>query len=228
MSFSFSPDLIAFLHELVENNDRDWFKANQARYEAQVREPARAFIREMRPILAEHAPALFADDRKVGGSMMRPQRDTRFGHDKTPYKTHVGIQFRHQAGKDVHAPGFYVHLGPDEVFVGLGMWRPASPDLKAIRGRIDQEPERWRDIVSDPDLLEHWTISDEDRLKRNPRGYDKDHPMGEWLRYKSHILVHHPDPELPFREDFVETLVELLDRGRRHAAFLCDALGQPW
>src|SRR5678815_2121248 len=104
----FSDETFAFLGELEEHNQRDWFEANKSRYERVVREPALAFVRDMGRRLAEVAPALRADDRKVGGSMMRVHRDTRFSKDKSPYKTNVGIQFRHEAGKDVHAVGLYV------------------------------------------------------------------------------------------------------------------------
>lgn len=227
MSNPMTPDLLAFIDELAQNNSRDWFKANQPRYEATVREPVRAFVRSMVPVLADHAPHLKADDRKVGGSMMRPQRDTRFSKDKTPYKTNVGIQFRHAAGKDVHAPGLYLHLSPEEVFIGLGMYRPASPDLKAIRARIDQEPDTFRGIV-ESSQLEAWEFGGGESLKRNPRGYDKDHPMGEWLRMKSHILVMHPSTDIFFDDDLAGRLGELLDSGRDYCAFLCGAIGQPW
>ena len=67
------------------------------------------------------SPHFLADDRRVGGSLMRIYRDTRFAKDKTPYKTNVGIQFRHEMGKDVHCPGFYVHLSPGECFLGAGI-----------------------------------------------------------------------------------------------------------
>ncbi|MFK7930537.1 MAG: DUF2461 domain-containing protein [Myxococcota bacterium] len=223
-----TPALLDFLGELADHNERDWFKANQPRYEATVREPVRAFVRSMIPVLADYAPALTADDRKVGGSMMRPQRDTRFSKDKTPYKTQVGIQFRHSAGKDVHAPGLYLNLAPGEIFLGLGMWRPPSPDLKAIRAAIDADPQEWTAIVHDPGLEGAWSLHQTDVLKRNPRGYDKEHPMGEWLRLKSHILIVDLEPEQVFDPGFLDYLADQLERGRRHAAFICGALGQPW
>jgi len=230
MTFTaFSPDMLAFLEQLSQNNERDWFKANQKQYEAVVREPVRAFVRAMAPVLTDHAPALTADDRKVGGSMMRPQRDTRFSPDKTPYKTHVGVQFRHQGGKDVHAPGLYLHVHPTEVFVGLGMYRPASKHLKAIRQRISAEPQAWTEIVEDPALTGDWTFGDADNLlKTKPRGFDADDPMIEWLRMKSHILVHDLPASALFEPGLPERMGELLSSGGRHSAFLCEAIGQPW
>ena len=128
----FTPELFRFLHELSENNVKSWWEPNKQRYEDVVRSPALAFITAVGERLAEVSPHYVAIAKKSGGSMMRPFRDTRFSKDKTPYKTNVGIHFRHRAGKDVHAPGLYVHIDPDEVFLATGLWHPESSALKAI------------------------------------------------------------------------------------------------
>src|SRR3954449_11527134 len=99
---SFEPELFAFLRQLREHNDRDWFAANKARYEAEVLEPALAFIEDFGYRLQEISPHMRADPRRVGGSLFRIYRDTRFAKDKTPFKTHTGMHFRHVAPKDVH------------------------------------------------------------------------------------------------------------------------------
>src|SRR5436190_4266885 len=101
----FRPELITFLEDLRFHNERDWFEAHKDNYERDVRGPALAFIDAMAPRLAMISPELVAAAQKVGGSLMRIHRDIRFARDKTPYKTNLGIQFRHAAGKDVHAPG---------------------------------------------------------------------------------------------------------------------------
>src|SRR5918999_5746112 len=115
---AFSPALFAFLRELRRNNDREWFNANKRRYQEDVQEPALAFIADFAPRLERISPHFVADPRPVGGSLFRIYRDTRFGKDKTPYKTHAGIQFRHEDGKDAHCPGFYVHIDAEESFLG--------------------------------------------------------------------------------------------------------------
>ena len=152
MAATFTVRTFEFLNELSVHNERPWFEANKHRYEADVREPARAFIRQMAPRVAGISPNLVADDRKVGGSLMRVHRDTRFAKDKTPYKTNVGIQFRMGHDKDVHAPGLYVHVAPDELFLGAGMWRPPREALDAIRKHIDAEQDAWRAVAEDPRL----------------------------------------------------------------------------
>src|SRR3954454_8664965 len=150
---SFSPALFAFLRELQQNNDRDWFKANRARYEDAVQEPAIAFIAAFRERLEAISPHFVADARPVGGSLFRIHRDTRFAKDKTPYKTHTGIQFRHAVGKDVHAPGYYLHLAPGQVFAAAGMWHPDGAALGRIRdAMVDDEP-GWREASQLPGEL---------------------------------------------------------------------------
>src|SRR5512132_1359916 len=108
----FTDAVFVFLSELRLHNDRDWFERNKARYVADVRDPMLRFIADAAPALRSIAPRLVADPRPVGGSMFRIQRDTRFSHDKAPYKTNVAASFRHEAGRDVHGPGLYVSLAP--------------------------------------------------------------------------------------------------------------------
>jgi len=221
----FTEDLWRFLAELSQNNERDWFNANKARYEQHVREPSLAFVRAMAPRLAELTPALEAIDKKVGGSLMRIYRDTRFAKDKTPYKTNVGIQFRHRAGKDVHAPGIYLHIDLDGVFLGVGVWQPASAPLKAIRERIAEDPDRWQAIV-DSDLFGEGAWEQKgDALKRIPRGFDKEHPAAEELKRKSFIAVRDLDPELTESPDLCDAIARHVAEIRPYPAFICAALG---
>ena len=107
---SFTPQSVAFLSELKANNNRDWFKENKTRYEELVLDVALNFIQSMQGPLEEIAPNFTAIPKRMGGSLMRVYRDTRFSKNKTPYKTNIGIQFRHEQAKDVHSPGYYVHI----------------------------------------------------------------------------------------------------------------------
>jgi uncharacterized protein (TIGR02453 family) len=225
----FGRSTLDFLAELRDNNERTWFQAHQDRYEQTVREPARQLVREMAPILARVAPHLVADDRKVGGSIMRPQRDTRFSPDKTPYKTNLGIQFRHDAGKDVHAPGLYLHLSPDELFVGLGMWRPDKEPLGKIRSRIAAEPEAWSATLADPGLRARWRIGGRDEAtKRVPRGFSADDPHADDLKLVSHMLVADLEPDQVLGPQLPSLLATYLQAGAPHARFVAGAIGLPW
>lgn len=218
----FTGDAFRFLAELALSNERDWFKANQSRYESLIREPARALVRAVGARLGEVTAHLVADDRKVGGSLMRIQRDIRFSNDKSPYKTNVGIHFRHAAGKDVHAPGLYLHLSNDECFMGVGIWGPDTPTLTAIRAKIDGEQARWRGIVEAPAFTEVMR-REGDALKRPPRGYAKGHPLVEDLKLKHHIALSDvPDPVAESPE-LVDFLIDRFKRASPYTAFVCEA-----
>ena len=105
MASYFGPELFRFLARLKRNNNREWFQSHKVEYENYVRQPALRFITDFAGPLYEITPYLVADPRPSRGSLFRIYRDTRFSHDKRPYKTHVAMRFSHR-GKDVHSPGF--------------------------------------------------------------------------------------------------------------------------
>ena len=220
----FTKATFKFLDELAANNDRTWFEANKPRYESLVREPALEFISEMGPVLEKFAPHFRAEPRKIGGSLMRVFRDTRFSRDKTPYKTNIGIQFRHALGKDVHAPGFYLHVANDECFLGAGCWHPEADALGRIRDLVAAQPKRWFAARDERKFAAHWSLAG-DSLTRPPRGYAADHPALEDLKRKDFIAL----ASLSAVEVSGPGLVKLA--GARFAAaaplmkFLCEAVG---
>ncbi|MCA8974694.1 MAG: DUF2461 domain-containing protein [Planctomycetes bacterium] len=222
-SSPFAPPLFEFLADLGAHNDRKWFDKNKARYEAEVREPALEFIRRMAPHLAKISEHFLAVDNKVGGSLMRVHRDTRFGKDKTPYKTNVGIQFRHDAGKDVHAPGFYVHLEVSSCFLAAGMWRPEPEALAAIREAIAGDPAGYRRVRDGKPFRRLFAFEGESLL-RPPKGYDADHPLIDDLRRKDHIAVHHIDAADVLSPDFVDTVAKKFKATAPFMRWLCAAV----
>ena len=145
----FTPALFEFLAELSMNNEREWFQANKARYERDVRDPMIEFVLDFGEKLRDISPHVVADPRKSGGSVFRIYRDVRFSRDKSPYKTNAGAHFRHETGREVHGPGFYLHLEPGNVFAGAGIWMPNSATLGKIRGAIVANPEKWVQVVTD-------------------------------------------------------------------------------
>ena len=224
---NFSPALFRFFRDLKKNNGRDWFQANKERYEADVREPIQRFISEFAPQLEKISPHFVADARKVGGSMFRIHRDTRFGKDKTPYKTAAGVQFRHESGKDAHAPGYYLHLGPDEVFAGTGLWHPDTATAGKIRDAIVADAKGWR-RASSGDRLKGICNLEGESLKRPPRGYDPDHPLIEDLKRKDFLAMTRFTEQDACAPDFLERFTVVCRAGVPFNAFLTGAVGLPW
>lgn len=220
----FPSDLFQLLAELALNNEREWFEPRKQRYEDSVRAPALAFIRAMATRLPQISPHFQAIDKKVGGSLMRLHRDVRFSGDKSPYKTNVGIHFRHAVGKDVHAPGLYVHLEPGECFLGVGLWHPEPEALANIRARIVAEPDAWQRARDGKGFRAVFQLQGES-LKRPPRGVDPSHPHVEDLKRKDHIAV----ASLPVTVVTVPAAVDEITRrlvaARDYLRFLCEAVG---
>ncbi len=184
----FTPELFVFLKQLKRNNDREWFAKNKSRYEECVQKPALAFIAEFAQHLHEISPHFVADARPSRGSLFRIYRDTRFSSDKKPFKTHVGIRFSHEKGRDAHAPVFYLHLEPGNCFGGAGIWHPDNPTLTKVRTAIVDQGEDWKRVRSKLSL-------EGDKLKKPPRGFDPGHRFVEDLKLKDFVA------SAPFSEE---------------------------
>ena len=158
---------------------------------------------------------------------MRIYKDTRFSKDKTPYKTNVGISLRHQADKDIHAPGAYIHIDPDECFIGAGCWRPQSKVLAAIRAAIDEDPKAWIRARDNKAFKQVFQLAG-DRLKTAPRDYARDHPMIEDLRRIDFIAVA-PISEADVTSDKIVSLViDRIKKAKPLMKFLCAAIDVPY
>ncbi len=226
----FTPALFAFLRELEANNEKKWWDANKERYHAVVRDPALDFINDFGARLQKISPHFVADARTVGGSLMRPYRDIRFSPDKTPYKTNVGIQFRHEAGKDIHAPGYYVHLEPDSCFAGVGLWHPETEVARALRQAIHDDVDGWAAATKTKTFTDTWSIDqdDDEMLKRVPSGLDPGHPHADDLRMKSFIAGASLTQKTVTTAGFDQDLASMFKRASGFTNFLCDALGIPF
>jgi len=222
-----TPGLFNFLRELTQNNDKTWFAENKQRYESVVREPLLKFIADFAIHLAKISPYYEADPRKVGGSLFRIHRDIRFSADKSPYKTHAGIHFRHESGKDVHAPGFYLHFEPHNVFTAIGVWQPDSETLGKIRDVIVAHPARWQQIFDDDKFAAMFKLEG-DRLKTAPRGYDPNHPLVEVLKHKDLYLFTSFSEQEACAVDFMERYARVCQKAKPFMEFLTTAIGLPW
>jgi uncharacterized protein (TIGR02453 family) len=220
----FPLGLLHFLNDLKKHNRRDWFQANKPRYEQELLAPALAFIKAMNEPLGKISPYFQAIPKKQGGSLMRIYRDVRFSKDKRPYKTNVGIHFRHVAGRDVHAPGFYVHIEPDEVFMGAGIWHPDSKSLGRIRKAIAKDPAAWKKSQGGKAFRDRYELSG-DSLIRPPKGYDAEHPLIEDLKRKDHIGLCQLDHDALLDPSIVKETAATFRAAKPYMSFLCQAIG---
>jgi uncharacterized protein (TIGR02453 family) len=184
-----NPDLLTFLTELKENNNKEWFEKNRPRYK-ELREHFINFIS-----LLIHEISAF--DKSIGHpeakkTVFRINRDIRFSPDKQPYKTNMG-SFISGGGKKAALPGYYFHVEPGAGMLAGGMYMPPGPELKKIRKEIFENPEEYRSIINDKNFEETFGEIHGEKLKTAPQGYPKDHPDIELIRYKSYTVFREVD-----------------------------------
>ena len=219
----FSSATFQFLKDLKENNNRDWFAENKSRYEGDLKAPALRVIEDFGPELHKLSPHFMATPR----SLFRIYRDTRFAKDKTPYKTAAGLRFRHERSKDAHAPGFYLHVAPGEIFVGVGIWHPDSQALRMIREHIVEDGAAWKRASRGKKFTDAFTLEGE-RLKRPPRGFDPEHEFVDDLRRKDFIGVQNMTQSFVTSAELPKELARTFRAGVPLMRFLCDAVGVPF
>ncbi|HEY0040924.1 MAG TPA: DUF2461 domain-containing protein [Flavisolibacter sp.] len=180
------PQTLKFLTQLKKNNNKPWFDANRAQYEA-----ARIDFSNFIQLVIE---AVQKTDTTVTGlmskdCMFRINRDIRFSNDKTPYKAHFGASIKRGGRKSAFA-GYYFHLEPGNSFIGGGMWMPEAPALKNMRQEVDYNWEEFQGLLQEKnfkkvygDVYKGTDVS----LATMPKGYDKENPAAEYLRLKSFI-----------------------------------------
>ncbi len=223
----FTPALFKFLKDLKTNNNRPWFLAHKEYYEKIARNPLLDFIGEVGPSLRKISKHLIADNSPTGGSMFRIYRDARFSKDKTPYKTHVAAQFRTSRNKDVHAPGYYLHLAPAEVFSGGGIWRPEAVVLGQLRDYLAKHPKAWKAVLADRKFKKLCTFEGE-KLQRPPKGFPPDHELIEYLKYKDFTFFTPFSPKQACAPDFMDRFIESCEAAAPMMAYLNTAMGLPW
>jgi len=223
----FPADFFRYFEQLREHNDRDWFDENEGRYQQSVVEPISAFITAIQPRLAALSDHYTADPTPRVGSMFGIYRDTRFSKDKTPYKTHAACQFPHTAGKDAHAPAFYVHVGPDEIFFGGGIWLPPAPQLNALRHFIADNARSWARIRNSKKVQDAGGIKG-NSLKCPPKGFDDQHLHIEDLKRKSFYVVSSSTTEVARSTQFIDEVAQGFARAAPLNRFICAALELPF
>ena len=176
-----------FLSKLSKNNNRDWFEKNRPAYEA-AKLNFKEFIDDLLVATSKFDPAIKHLEAK--NCVFRINRDVRFSNDKSPYKNNFGATIS-PGGKKSFSAGYYIQIQPGASFIAGGMWQPESPQLNAIRQEIDYNSEEFKKIIGANEFKKYLgKLSDEDKLKTAPKGYEKTHPEIELLKYKSYITVH--------------------------------------
>ncbi len=175
-----------FLTKLKKNNSKEWFDKNRPTYEI-IKKDFKSFVTDLILSISKFDSSVKHLEAK--NCIFRINRDIRFSNDKSPYKTNIGAYFSPD-GKKSFSAGYYIHIQPGNCFVACGMWMPPSPQLNAVRQEIDYNAAEFKKIIQSKTFSKHFkNLSQEDKIKTTPKGYDKSHPEIELLKLKSFIAI---------------------------------------
>jgi uncharacterized protein (TIGR02453 family) len=195
-----------FLEKLKENNSREWFEENKAIYES-AKEDFSGLVKNLITGIAAFDETVLGQE--VKNCLFRIYRDVRFSKNKTPYKTHLGAAFS-PGGKTSFEPGYYIHIEPGNNFLAGGVWHPEAPQLHAIRQEIAYNEGEFREILSDKNFKKYFkALDEEDVLKTAPKGYEKDHPALDLIKYKSFTVTHEFEDKELFSPDLENNILKI-------------------
>jgi len=173
--------VLNFLTELKKNNNKEWFDENRDWYQ-ESRKKVLLLTEQIIHEVARFDPEIGIQDPK--DCVFRIFRDVRFATDKTPYKTNMG-SFIAQGGRKSTSAGYYLHIEPGGSFVGGGSYCPPADALKAIRTEIYDHPEEFKSLIFNGSFQKTYPEMYDDKLKTAPKGFPKDFPEVDLLKYKS-------------------------------------------
>lgn len=210
---------LTFLKDLKKNNNRDWFTENKKHYQAE-HEHIISFADALLLKMNEHDVIETPTGKK---SLFRIYRDVRFSKDKSPYKTNWAGGFT-RATK-ARRGGYYFHIQPDgQSFIGGGFWAPNKEDLLRIREEIATDASELREILADPTFISTFGELQGEQLKTAPKGFPKDHPDIDLLRYKQFIFSKNFSDKEVIAPDFLDRVNDTFKAMRPFFDFMSDVL----
>ena len=214
---------VRFLRSLKKNNNRRWFEQHKSDFETSVKLPMQSLVVSLQPHFARFAPEFELHPKR---SIFRIYRDVRFSKDKKPYKTHIAMHaVLRGKPKGLVGSGYYLHIEPGEVFQGAGIYMPDWDQLRKIRAAIDQEPVRFLKIIQDKRFKKRFGLLKGEQLQRVPAGFERDHPLAEWLRLKQYFVgVSWPESQC-YSARFVNNIAGVFEDATPLVQFLNEAMG---
>ena len=202
-----TKDTLEFLFKLKYNNNREWFQENKPLYEKALAE-VEGTLKELIPLIAQFDPTVAGLEPK--DCLFRIYRDVRFSKDKSPYKMHFGALIA-QGGKSVmNSTGYYFHIEPGNSLVASGLFHPGTELLEKIRKKIETRLDEFKAIVNRPEFRKAFTHIEGEKLKNVPRGFEKDSPAAEFLKFKEYLVVSHFSDEQTIEADFPQKAAQKL------------------
>ena len=203
-----------FFSKLAKNNNREWFECRKTEFKA-LESEVKIFVKEIESALQEH-------DKIEKAKIFRIYRDVRFSKNKSPYKTHFGMAFHRE--KPPLRGGYYIHLEPNNSFLGVGFWGPSAADLFRIRKELEVDAAELREIMADPTFKSYWGTLQGDEVKTAPKGFSKEHPNIDLIKKKQYTFHHRLSDQQVFDPNFSELIDDHFQNIRPYFDYMSSVL----
>ncbi len=216
----FPAEALQFLRGLEKNNRREWFEPRKTVYEERVRAPMLELVAALNARMRAFAPEFATEPQRA---VYRIYRDTRFSHDKTPYKTHIAASFTRRGFEKHSGAGYYLGVSAKEIDVAGGVYMPSPEELRSIRLHLLENHAEFDRILSRPMVRKTLGSLAGEKLSRVPKGFPAEHPSASLVQHKQWLLWSKLDPAMATTP---RLFVEILKRFRAMAPFI-DFLNAP-
>ncbi len=196
---------IDFFRQLRENNNRQWFNEHKSEFD-KIWNNFKEFVQVMINEIAEIDPSVRSV--QVKDCLFRIYRDVRFAKDKAPYKSNLGAYIV-RGGRHSNFAGYYIHIEPDNCMFAGGIYMPKSDVLRKIWNSIYSNPDDLKDILKNKEFIKHYREIDDDKYKSVPRGFPKDFPDAELIKFKSYSIWKLVSNEFYLKDNVVKKVKEL-------------------
>jgi len=217
----FTPDFFQFFEQLSGNNHQEWFEENRNVYEENVKRPFKDLVQHMIDRIGTYDKELRIP---VSDAMFRIQKDTRFSRDKTPFYTYMSANISHGGKKSKECPGFFFRLAPDKIVVGGGSYELEKENLTRVRHHIEDEMDRFNNIVNDENFLQKFGSLQGERNKVVPKDLRELYEEQPFIANKQFYYEAELDPQLVLDDSLPDILMEYFHAGKPLNDFLKEAI----
>jgi uncharacterized protein (TIGR02453 family) len=200
-----SKTILAFLQELNENNNQEWFHSHKTEY-IEAKQEFETFVNKLIPAIAEFDKGIKNITAK--DCTYRIYRDIRFSKDKTPYKINMGA-YMVKNGKKSNKAGYYFHLEPGGSLLAGGIYMPPPDVLKLVRSEIYYNVEEFKKIIYNKQFVKLFGELDNDKLVNAPKDFPKDFPDIDLLKYKNYTFIHKLSDKQMYSENLLEETISI-------------------
>lgn len=186
----FSDKTLKFFRQLDRNNNREWFAAHKNEYIEYAQQPMRQLVAELGPVMQELDPQVIADPMRI---ISRVYRDTRFSHDKSPYRPRIWCAFKRSVERWSETPVYFVEIEQSRYTFGMGMYCAPAVMMRRFRNKIDNDPDEFLSMIEPIRRSRSMGLESEKYKRSQPHEHSP--IIDPWYQSKNITVMGFRDPD---------------------------------